>query len=200
MKLSVRMKGYNEKLMILISRLASLTSCPDPGWAQGENTLGLTPKHFAFSRRTWLAFCIGRVDWFHTRRVGLLPSAPHLRPTRLYNFFFPLNPAYRNRLRIFIYCPEESASSFMTVLPSFLNPTPFAINNRGRGDGWPQLQHGLCPHRRGGPRGPWLRVSGPPAPPRRPLLPRRGMPREPVFIDTDAVDCGQEQPLLALKY
>lgn len=50
MKFSVRMKGCNEKLTILISRLASLMLCPDADWSQGEVTLGFVPNHLPFPK------------------------------------------------------------------------------------------------------------------------------------------------------
>lgn len=49
------MKGCNEKLMILISRLASPMPCPDTGWSQGEMNPGLAPKCFAFSKSNFIS-------------------------------------------------------------------------------------------------------------------------------------------------
>lgn len=88
MKFSVRMKGYNEKLMILISRLASLQLCPDPGWSQGENALGLTPKHFAFSKRSLISILrwSGRLV-SHLKCVTAAFSSPFVTNTPVQLFF-----------------------------------------------------------------------------------------------------------------
>jgi len=68
MNVSVKMKSCNEKLMILISCLASLMLCPDAGWLQGEITLGLTPSRSALSRRRLITFRDGQLGWFPTQR------------------------------------------------------------------------------------------------------------------------------------
>lgn len=79
MKISVRMKGSNEKLAILISRLASLVLCPDADWSQGEVTLGFMPNHLPFCKRSLRSI----VSWSarlvsHPKHV---PAVPGLQPT-----------------------------------------------------------------------------------------------------------------------
>lgn len=49
------MKGCDETLMSFTSYLPPLILCPDTGWTQGERTLGLMPKHLAFSKRSLIS-------------------------------------------------------------------------------------------------------------------------------------------------